>query len=71
MQCTLAHNSTKLELRVDLVGVALVEPIRKFDRGNECRVMCAVTIAQTYDSQQKFTNVRLVAHVVYVSCSDN
>ena len=41
VQCTLVHNSTKLESSVDLAGAAVVVPIRKLNHGNKCCVMGA------------------------------
>ena len=56
MQCVLVLDSTKLESRVDLAGATVVEPNKKC---NKCCVMCADAIAQTHDSQHKFSNVHL------------
>ena len=56
-QCTLVRNSTKLESRVDFAGATIVGPIRKLNRSNKSRGMCADTIAQTGDSLQKFSYV--------------
>ena len=59
--CDVRWPATQFVWHVDLVGATVVELIRKLNHGNKCCVMCADTIAQTRDSQQKFiiSNVRL------------